>query len=378
MSKWEDIVKEKLEGYESKLPEGSLAEFRALRAGAGSARTKRRSPAVWAAAAAIAAGLAAVLLLKKPDESQGDIQIIGQAPAPVSGVPATTGTDFTSTTALSPSTRLIEQATKSREIRPALPVVTEDIQPEEPEETDAPGQTEEPDPNILEAVDVPTPAVIPENHPVRENRFKAAHVVGGLAGAGTLGLLASTKGLGFLSLFAATEGLLPSPPIEDDVVRHSSHHFPLRTGLSARIPLTDRLSVTTGLEYSLYSSTFTYSISGDKKQTAHYLGVPLRVDGTIVSGKRFDLYAGGGLLGDVCVGASLDGSSIRKDGPSLSVVGAGGIQLNLTEHLGLYLEPGVQYTLPLGERVLQTYRSEHPLMLSVSGGLRFTFGKQNK
>ena len=66
MSKWEDIVKDKLEGYESKLPEGSLAEFRALRAGAGSARPKRRSPVVWAAAAAVAAGLAAVLFLRQP------------------------------------------------------------------------------------------------------------------------------------------------------------------------------------------------------------------------------------------------------------------------------------------------------------------------
>ena len=36
MNKWEDIVKDKLEGYESNLPEDSLAAFNARRATAGS------------------------------------------------------------------------------------------------------------------------------------------------------------------------------------------------------------------------------------------------------------------------------------------------------------------------------------------------------
>ena len=41
MRRWEDIAKDKLEGYESRLPEGSLAEFRARRDGAGAARPQR-------------------------------------------------------------------------------------------------------------------------------------------------------------------------------------------------------------------------------------------------------------------------------------------------------------------------------------------------
>ena len=35
MRKWEDIVKERLEGYESALPAGSFADFRARRAESG-------------------------------------------------------------------------------------------------------------------------------------------------------------------------------------------------------------------------------------------------------------------------------------------------------------------------------------------------------
>ena len=41
MRKWEDIVKDKLGGYESNLPEDSLAAFHARRATAGATKAKR-------------------------------------------------------------------------------------------------------------------------------------------------------------------------------------------------------------------------------------------------------------------------------------------------------------------------------------------------
>ena len=77
MRKWEDIVKDKLEGYESNLPEDSLAAFNARRATAASTKAKR-FPLVWAIVPALAAGLAAVLLLRKPTVPEDGIQIIPQ------------------------------------------------------------------------------------------------------------------------------------------------------------------------------------------------------------------------------------------------------------------------------------------------------------
>ena len=77
MSKWEDIVKDKLGGYESNLPEDSLAAFHARRATAGATKAKR-FPLVWAIVPAIAAGLAAVLLLRKPTVPEEGIQMIPQ------------------------------------------------------------------------------------------------------------------------------------------------------------------------------------------------------------------------------------------------------------------------------------------------------------
>ena len=79
MRKWEDIVKDKLGGYESNLPEDSLAAFHARRATAGATKAKR-FPLVWAIVPAIAAGLAAVLLLRSPKAPEENIEPIRQSP----------------------------------------------------------------------------------------------------------------------------------------------------------------------------------------------------------------------------------------------------------------------------------------------------------
>ena len=57
MKKWEDIVKDKLEGYESALPEGSLADFHARR-GSSATVTHASRKWLWLPAAAVAAGRA--------------------------------------------------------------------------------------------------------------------------------------------------------------------------------------------------------------------------------------------------------------------------------------------------------------------------------
>ena len=85
MRKWEDIVKERLEGYESALPAGSFADFRARRAesgilgdagedvaqafampsGSAGHLPAKRSALPWALAAAVAAVSA-----EQPDEEE--------------------------------------------------------------------------------------------------------------------------------------------------------------------------------------------------------------------------------------------------------------------------------------------------------------------
>ena len=87
MKKWEEIIKDKMEGYDSPLPEGSLAEFRALRNGTAVKPAARRFPLVWVLAPALAAGLAAVLLLRQPSVQENGIQVVSQPAAPVAVAP---------------------------------------------------------------------------------------------------------------------------------------------------------------------------------------------------------------------------------------------------------------------------------------------------
>jgi hypothetical protein len=76
------------------------------------------------------------------------------------------------------------------------------------------------------------------------------------------------------------------------------------------------------------------------------------------------------------VGATLGGKAIPKDGLSLSLLGAGGVQMNMTKRLGLYVEPELSWRIPSEKNMLQTYRSQHPLMFSVNAGLRINIGEK--
>ena len=80
MRNWEDIVKERLEEPDGTLPESVFDEFHARFDGAEGTRTTRRLPLVRAIVPAIAAGLAAVLLLRSPKAPEENIEPIRQAP----------------------------------------------------------------------------------------------------------------------------------------------------------------------------------------------------------------------------------------------------------------------------------------------------------
>ena len=160
-----------------------------------------------------------------------------------------------------------------------------------------------------------------------------------------------------------------------DEVDHFTHTFPFKGGLSVGIPVSDRLRITTGLEYSLYQTRVSFTKSGEKKQAAHYLGVPLRLDWSLASNRWLDVYVGGGASGDWCVGATHAGIDIPRDGFSFSLLGAGGVQFNMTRRLGLYVEPEISWTFPSEKRVLETYRSAHPFLFSVATGLRINLDK---
>lgn len=393
MRKWEEIVKDRMEEAEGTLPESVFAEFRARRIAPVPAPASKRFPLVWAAVPV----LAAVLLLHKPSVPDGDIHIIQQPLAPVAVV-----TDSTTVDEPGQTTPLIALAVTPKVVRPSVvkPQEVDKVENVEAAEEDTPANIEDkasqadapkrdvPDSVDKETPDSPTTTItspfIPESAKVMPVKMKVGPAAGVIAGGGLLAVLippvlgAGTKMDNAPMADYGSSGesnFIISESSKDERTGDVIHYFPVKAGLSARFPISDRLSVTTGLDYSWYKSSFTYSLSGEKVQNAHYIGIPVRLDWTIASGRWMDVYLGGGLEGDYCIAATLAGDRITKDGFSASLLGAGGIQLNLTKGLGVYLEPQLSWRFTPDNPVLETYRTENPLLFSVAGGLRITFGK---
>ena len=390
MKKWEDIFKDKMEGFEEPLPESVFTEFQARLNGAAVPPAPKRLRWGWALIPAVAAGLAVFLLLRHPQKPVTDGNVTGTHAVEI----LNTEPDF------------IAEATTDEVVVPparmsAKPVVVATVPAmvTEPVETSAEPEAESQDvpPLVVDDVtqekEAPTTdnvsPLVPDKAKGRTTRIvdivPAAGIIGGggLVAALAAPYLSRHEGFDNNKLSdpgpdMATEANTQIPEynqVKDELIGRPHHNLPLKVGISTRIPVSGRFGVTTGVEYSMYSSTFTYTISGDKKQIAHYVGIPVRLDWTFISTGWFDAYVGAGVLGDLCVGATFAGNKIKRDGMAVSLLGAGGVQFNVARNVGLYLEPELSWTIPSDAQVLRTYRSDHKGMFSVSGGLRINLGK---
>lgn len=174
-----------------------------------------------------------------------------------------------------------------------------------------------------------------------------------------------------------TSGGLCGPILGADVLMKNTykHSFPIIAGISARFYLLDRLSLNTGLNYTLYASEYYTSYNNgsvaEEKQQVHYLGIPLTIDYTIIKGKYFTFYIGAGVSVDRCIKAHIGDIILKEDRFLFSFLGNLGLQYDITNYFGLYFEPDVMVRLNQG--VIETYRYENIAILSARAGLRFTF-----
>ena len=436
MKKWEDIVRDRMEEFDGTLPETAFDEFRARRNGSEPASAAKRFPLVWAILPAVAAGLAAVLFLRQPGVPDDAVQLIekpvttvAEAAEPEFDSVELKNADIASVESVAPAkaTSLVAPAPMPDDIgNAAQPTEQETVDIYEPENVLAASQAEEPaeTENATEVTldpAVPSPYVT-EKADRKPIKINVAPTAGVLAGGGLIASIASsilgagnkmdttpagfyytsgngptsgsglTSGSGQGNSATSSTGFTDSAGTgntsgfleQENVLFSTKHCMPLRLTLSTRVPVGDRLSLTTGLgfssyhstfTYTLYHSTFTYTLSGDMKQRADYLDIPVRLDWTLASNRWLEAFVGSGIEGDYCLGASFDGRSIDKDGMLFSLLGAGGLQFNLSKNTGLYVEPTLSWIIPSKGQVLKTYRTEHPLMFSLSTGLRITFGK---
>ena len=157
---------------------------------------------------------------------------------------------------------------------------------------------------------------------------------------------------------------------------NAKHHAPISLGLSARIPLTDRLALISGLVYTRLKSDFT-SYRKKQEQTLHYVGIPVGLTYAIWGYKRFNVYAIGGMQADFNVKASVRQStqvgdiSISKDRIQFSGMLGPGFQLDLSKDFSIYVEPTARYYFDNGSDI-ENYFKDKPWNININAGLRLT------
>jgi len=171
--------------------------------------------------------------------------------------------------------------------------------------------------------------------------------------------------------------------LEDESI--SSYDIPLSFGIGIRLFLAKRLSIGTGVNYSILGRTFsgTYyevqnstlvrSVQGDIRHNIQYIGIPLNVYFDFIKGNRVSCYAYAGGTGEICVSNKYRIEDVTFSDPVNKLqlsLGAGlGVQFNVTDFLGLYLDPGVRYFFRCDQP--KSIRTDMPFMMTFEAGARF-------
>ena len=385
MKQLEEKIKDRLKGYESNLPEGDLTEFNSLLDKSADAGTKHKTAYLWwLTPTAIAAG-AALLFILRPTPGVEPIKVVDNGTLVAQTIESVTADDNTDalTVESKPSATRKSQNYHSRTVNreETRGYAENENKAEEPSVGATTSEVKGTDSNSVSGTSTNIggsspfiPASISDNKKTASMKVGPA-AAGVLGGSGAIALACTLPSL--LNDHVAynipeSEGWNGAGDVTNEKTGNDTHYLPLRVGVSMRIPFNGRWSLTTGIDYSCYSSKIGYSISGDHKQNIHYLGIPVRADFSIARNKWLDVYVGAGASADFCIAAYEDGNKIEKDGIGFSLIGAGGVQFNFTENLGVFLDPTFSWNIPSDTMVLETYRSTHPLMFSVSIGLRAT------
>lgn len=202
---------------------------------------------------------------------------------------------------------------------------------------------------------------------------------------------------GNMTRYSSTNGIMPvrysdvamaqgssnayfsAEPLQRDCKETTKHNMPVSFGATVSYDLNDRLAITSGLVYTLATSSFEHGTSSNAskdEQTLHYVGIPLTASYTIWGNSWLKTYVNAGGQADFNVSAKVETeghtADIDKDCAQLSVGAAAGVQLNVIKQMGVYVEPGVRYYFDNGSNV-QTVFKEHPCNFSLQMGLRWNF-----
>ncbi len=165
------------------------------------------------------------------------------------------------------------------------------------------------------------------------------------------------------------------------------HSRPKTFGLSINKQLSPKWTFGTGITYTRLKSEFESEYNRArlvKTQKIDYVGIPLRLTYQVWSKGRFNAYMTGGMVFEMPVHSSLEKKYIItadslftlkryiKPRSQWSVNLGAGVQYKLFKPFSLYIEPNMFYYFRNGSS-LETYRTEHPFIITVPFGLRLTW-----
>lgn len=178
-------------------------------------------------------------------------------------------------------------------------------------------------------------------------------------------------------------------PSDDDspLGEVARHYRPQSFGLSVSKQLSPRWTFGTGLIYTRLRSDFesTYHNTRLKKvQKIDYAGIPLRLTYRVWERGRLNAYMTGGITYEMPVHSSLDKQFVVTADSAYTLKGdikarsqwsvnmGVGVQYRLFKPFSLYLEPNVFYYFN-NSSGLETYRTAHPVVITLPLGLRLTW-----
>ena len=171
------------------------------------------------------------------------------------------------------------------------------------------------------------------------------------------------------------------------IEEYEHHDKPITLGLAVNKNIGKHWSLETGLQYSYLKSYFTLGTGNyrvDKEQKLHYIGIPIKLSYQFMAYKRLSAYGSSGAsiqiplsgktYADYVIGGKSGYTTDWKTIPSIqwTVNTNIGIQYQFAPKLTLFVEPTLNWYIPSGSEVKNTW-TERPFTLTVPFGIRLSW-----
>lgn len=171
------------------------------------------------------------------------------------------------------------------------------------------------------------------------------------------------------------------------IEEYEHHDKPITLGLAVNKNIGKHWSLETGLQYSYLKSYFTLGTGNyrvDKEQKLHYIGIPVKLSYQFMAYKKLSAYGSAGAsiqiplsgktYADYVVGGKSGYTTDWKTIPSIqwTVNTNIGIQYQFAPKLTLFVEPTLNWYIPNGSEVKNTW-TERPFTLTVPFGIRLSW-----